>query len=497
MFEGSSRGAAGGATAAAALPGSLAADTEATAGFDAQAVRDWIDRLARPSRSSSDADRIEAIRGLEELKSAAAAAQAVLTADFAASQRQDQRAKGMPADQVGRGVGAQVALARRESPHRGSRLLGLAEALVHEMPATLVALKAGEISEWRATLVARETACLSKEDRGRADAELSGELGRLGDREVEARARRIAYRLDPFAYLSRTRGAVGDRRVTLRPAPDTMSRLGAFLPVAQGVAAHAELARHAEQLRAQGDPRSRGQIMADTLVERVTGQSAAVGPAVEIQLVMTDMALLGTVSSARRDTAEVDEPAQLLDYGPLPAPVARDLVRDSAKVWLRRFFTEPETGALVAMESRRRFFPRGLRRFLLVRDQLCRTPWCGAPIRHSDHVVAVEAGGATTAHNGQGLCAACNLGKQAAGWRARSGPLGAGDTVTTTTPTGHSYASGPPPLLSSPATVRGSPNQAVDSAGRCPGEPGGAAAGRRSGHASPLERELPRWLAAA
>jgi hypothetical protein len=60
--------------------------------------------------------------------------------------------------------------------------------------------------------------------------------------------------------------------------------------------------------------------MADTLVERVTGQSAAVGPAVEIQLVMTDMALLGTVSSARRDTAEVDEPAQPHDYGPLPAP---------------------------------------------------------------------------------------------------------------------------------------------------------------------------------
>jgi hypothetical protein len=97
------------------------------------------------------------------------------------------------------------------------------------------------------------------------------------------------------------------------------------------------------------------------------------------------------------------------------------------------------------MESRRRLFPDRLRRFLILRDQTCRTPWCGAPIRHADHVIAVQDGGQTSAGNGQGVCEACNHTKQAPGWRARPGPAGAGTTVRTTTPTGHTYVSRPPP----------------------------------------------------
>jgi hypothetical protein len=337
---------------------------------------------------------------------------------------------------LGKGVAAQVALARRESPHRGSRLVGLAQALVHEMPATMAALSAGEISEWRATIVARETACLTREDRRVADSELAGQLADLGDGEVEAAAREVAYRLDPHAFTARSAGAVRDRRVTLRPAPDTMSRLSGFLPVAHGVAAFAALSRHADGLRAAGDSRTRGQIMADTLVERVTGQATADAVPVEVELVMTDGSLL----------SGGDEPAHLLGLGPVPAPLARDLVRDSdADVWLRRVFTRPDDGALVAMESRRRLFPDGLRRLLVLRDQTCRTPWCGAPIRHADHVIPVETGGETSAQNGQGLCEACNHTKQAPGWRARPGHRGAGTTVQITTPTGHVYVSRPPP----------------------------------------------------
>ena len=35
----------------------------------------------------------------------------------------------------------------------------------------------------------------------------------LGDRQVEAEARKVAYRLDPQAFVARTRGAQKDRRV--------------------------------------------------------------------------------------------------------------------------------------------------------------------------------------------------------------------------------------------------------------------------------------------
>ena len=98
------------------------------------------------------------------------------------------------------------------------------------------------------------------------------------------------------------------------------------------------------------------------------------------------------------------------------------------------------------MESTARLFPENARRFLTYRDQTCRTPYCGAPIRHADHVRPHADGGPTTTSNGQGLCAACNQAKQAPHWRATPDPDGgAGTAVHTTTPTGHTYTSTPPP----------------------------------------------------
>jgi len=75
--------------------------------------------------------------------------------------------------------------------------------------------------------------------------------------------------------VNRLSNTVNERRVSLRPAPDAMTRLTALLPVAQGVAGYAALSRHADTNIATGDARGRGQVMADTLVERVTGQSTA------------------------------------------------------------------------------------------------------------------------------------------------------------------------------------------------------------------------------
>jgi hypothetical protein len=102
---------------------------------------------------------------------------------------------------------------------------------------------------------------------------------------------------------------------------------------------------------------------------------------------------------------------------------------------------------------------------LVLRDGRCRTPWCGAPIWHADHVVAHAEGGPTSLPNGQGLCERCNQTKTLPGWPAevldtvldtgRDSPAGR-HAVRTTTPTGHHYDSTAPPLLGrrsmSPAT---------------------------------------------
>ena len=287
----------------------------------AATLKSWIAGLTCLDRRVEDAQRVAQLELLERLKSAAAAAQAEVTVDFAASQRAEQVAAGVPAGKAGAGVGAQVGLARRDSPFRGGRYLGLAQALTSELPQTMAALRAGDTSEWRATLVARETACLDPADRRVADAELGPVLADLGDREVEAAARAVAYRLDPRAFVDRSKGAVKDRTVTLRPAPDTMSWLAAFLPVAQGVAAYTALSREADRRTAEGDQRSRGQIMADTLVERVTGQATATAVPVEVQLVMPEQTLsrVGT-SRVRWMVADRSRPAWPATWSPTRTP---------------------------------------------------------------------------------------------------------------------------------------------------------------------------------
>src|SRR3954467_10120358 len=122
-------------------------------------LRAWVLALIDLEQVEDD-ERIEQLRVLEELKCAAAGAQARIAVELDESQRAAQRAAGVRAQDVGKGVAAQVALARREAPHRGARLLGLAHAL-QELPHTARALSRGEVSEWRATMVAQETACVS------------------------------------------------------------------------------------------------------------------------------------------------------------------------------------------------------------------------------------------------------------------------------------------------------------------------------------------------
>ena len=261
-------------------------------------LREWLADLSRVA-AVDDADRVEQLRVLEDLKNAIGSVQAVNTVEFVVSTREKRRAEGILARRLDDGIASEVASARRESPYHGARHVGLAFALL-ELPYTAAAFARGEISEWRATIVARETACLSREDRQEVDRRLGGRKGGvagMGDQELAAEARRIAYALDPEGSTRRAAKAKNDRRVTLRPAPDTMTYLSGLLPVREGVAVYAALTKQADALRARGDERSRGQIMADTLVERVTGLSVASEVPVEVNVVMSDGAVFGDADS--------------------------------------------------------------------------------------------------------------------------------------------------------------------------------------------------------
>ncbi len=345
-----------------------------------------------------------------------------------------------------RGVGAQVALARQESPHRGQVLVGFAKDLAVDLPHTAAALREGTLSEFRAMLIARESGCLDREQRALLDEALCAPgpdgarfVEGLGTGRVVGEVRRRVAGIDPAAVVARNRRAETERRVSLRPAPDTMAYLTGLLPMVQAIAAHVALGREADRLRAEGDPRSRGQLMADLMITRLTGQATATGVPVTVEVVLSDQSLLGAGH----------EPATIPGWGPVPAQIAREAIARATEdlgAWIRRLYTDP-AGNLVALSTKQRLATNGLATYLNLRDQgLCRTPWCDAPARHTDHVIPADQGGPTTAANLQGLCEACNHTKQAPGWTQDLviDDLQARHTVQTTTPTGHRHRSRAP-----------------------------------------------------
>lgn len=431
------------------------------------AVSAAVGQFAVGRSDLSEKALVDLLRELEAAKAAAAAYQARVAVQLRTRIVERERAAGIADADLGAAAGAQLALARREAPSRGSKWMGFSRAVVTEMPHTHQAFRSGRLSEWRAMILVKETACLSLEDRQKVDEALMADphtTEGVGCRRLAAMARQLADQFDAAALVRRARKAVGDRHISMRPAPDTMAIFTGVLPVAQAVSVFKALSRAADFATSQGDARSRGQVMADTLVERVTGQARAADVRVEVELVMTDRTLFkGDV-----------EPAYLQGYGVVPAQIARDLIRDATRppglepsqdngdpelagsaapsrgadkelVWLRRLYTAPGTGALVGLDSKARLFPDGLRRFIDLRDQVCSRPWCDAPIRERDHVVAHAARGRTSAENGAGTCSACNHTKEATGWNSRVVP-GDRHAIEVTTPTGHTYRSQAPAL---------------------------------------------------
>ncbi len=407
-------------------------------------IRAFSHRMANADWSRlDDQQRIDVLNAGETLKNTVSGAQLRVGLDFEASQRREAARRGVRAEKQALGVTHQIALARRVSPHRAKRLQHLGHRLAG-MPETFAALIHGVLSEERGAIIARASECLAPDLRERVDLAIAGDpdwLESLGNRELEAEVTKLAYRFDPRSFVERAAKAVSDRRVTSRPAPDTMMYLTMLLPVVQGVASYASLHRWAMAAKNAGDPRAMGQLMSDRAVELLTGQATAEGVPVSVDVMIPDTSMLGVD----------DDPAVVAGYGPIPAAVAIALLltaQEQGLAMLRRLYTHPKHGRLVAMESVAQEFPAMLAALIRKRDQICRQRWCDAPIRNSDHAQRQADGGSTSYLNGQGTCEACNQAKEAVGWRvrARPGPAGLQDhhtphTIETVTPTGHVYTS--------------------------------------------------------
>jgi len=401
--------------------------------FESVAVGDLLRAVREhdfdPHDDPMGAARIDAIKAFDRVIRAAQAGQAAQIAALNVER----------AAQIGLGRGdhslsviGEVALARNVSPSAAGTQYGFAVGLAR-MPNTARALEAGLFSEAAAKAVVRETTGLDTDQSSRLDNCLSGRLTGLTTRKAGALARHHAIEIDTVAATARATANRADRFVSLFPDTDGVAVLQIRGPAEQLQAAYNALAKAAATAKGADDTRTQGQVMCDEFVQRVTGSRSATDLHVEIGLVMTMGNLLD----------EDDSPCVLPGFGPIPASLARAIIRSSHQLWLRRLYTDPIDNTLTDCDQRRRRFSGSVAKTITIRDQRCRQPGCDSPIKHLDHVLAFHTGGPSTKDNGQGLCVRSHTFKHLPGWKVTPD----GHDIVWRTPTGHTYRSTRTPVI--------------------------------------------------
>jgi len=384
--------------------------------------------------SDFGAARVDAVVAYERVIRAAQARQAAQVAALAA-----ERERQMMPSEAALSVIGEVAMARNVSPSAAGTQYALAMGL-SQLPRVAAVFEAGQISEAAARAVVAQTSSLHRDDMVVLDGELAARLPGLTVGRARQAAARAVIGIDAEAARARARAARADQYVSMHAEPDGMAVLAVRGPAEQIVAAHAALDGWARGLRSTGDERTTGQIMVQTLVERVTGQAHADAVDVEVGLVFDAKTAWGDVDQAGRLG---DRPAELVGYGPLSPDVAEEIIARARHAWVRRLLVDPVDGTLVSRDPRRRRFDGPLAGFLRERDRGCRQPGCDAAGRDHDHKQPYAAGGATTAANGQVLCRRSHQIKSLPRWDVTTH----GRTTIWHTPTGHTYHSQAPPLL--------------------------------------------------
>jgi Domain of unknown function (DUF222) len=384
------------------------------------------------SFSVREQELLDAIASAQTAENAAAARKAEAVREFALARAASLTSVGeVEPETVERKIVAEVAVACRVSPFQGRRRLHLARDLHLGLDHVRGLFAAGELAEEKILKVIAATAHLDRDERAAVDERLVGEgIERLGGRRVHDLVTGLAMEIAPEKAQLKVRAARCGRHVRVRLATDGMADLVAHLPAEQAAACYGALHRAVNDHYVTADTvtRSRGQILADTLVERLTGQTTAGDVAVEVQVVVPVEALLDPDNPL---------PAQIAGHGPIPADIARDLLTTTAgKKTFRRLVTRD--GVVIGGDSRRRTFDGVLETLIRARDgNRCTAPYCDAPIRHIDHKERWTDGGPTEFTNGNGLCefhnhareplrAACRVRERRHGVPARRGGAGRG-----------------------------------------------------------------------
>jgi hypothetical protein len=346
---------------------------------------------------------------------------------------------------------SELACALRLTENATMMLIEESATLVTDLPATLAALEAGDISVRHANVVADHAVSLPAESRAAFEQKVLPLALTHTVTWFNRHARDQRERMHPESIEQRHEVALSKRSVSIAPGADGMARLTAHLPAESAHAIFDRLTEAAERACREGDPRTLEQLRADALCDGllVSNYSAS-------EVLGTPN--LGTILATIRPSVHVtvpaltllnrgDEPAILDGYGPIDSDTAA-LLASNAPTFMR-LLTHPETGAVLSVGRDRYEIPAALRRWLQVRDGTCRFPGCGRAARRCelDHTTEWQHGGGTAHNNLAHLCHKHHRLKSLTDWKVEQ--IGNG-TLRWTSPLGKIYLTEPEEII--PAT---------------------------------------------
>jgi len=281
--------------------------------------------------------RIDAIQALE--RSIRAAQAEIATQSVALLAERREAARGMHDPFLS--VAAEVAMAWGMSPSSGVGFVNYATGL-SLMPHVREAFSTGVVSEATARAIVRECDTLDPDTTGQVDVAIAPDLPGLTPRKAADLTRQLVVTMDLSAAAEREERERAEQHITHHPSADGVGCLVVRGPAEQMLGIHRSLQKHADTLRAKGDPRDRGQIMVNSLFERVTGQVVLDGPDVHLDILMPIDALQGqgvaasspdTVRSAptwRRSWSIRQRPPGTAGCSPTPPGRSSDSTRGNA-----------------------------------------------------------------------------------------------------------------------------------------------------------------------
>ncbi|QHC58182.1 HNH endonuclease signature motif containing protein [Rathayibacter sp. VKM Ac-2760] len=358
-------------------------------------------------------------------------------------------------DLVERSIRAELAVAEGLPEQTIARRLENARLLMEHLPLTRALLAQARLHWEEGEAICATASSLPDASRAALDERAAEAAVSMTLTQLRRALRRWREELHEQPLSERHARAREDRAVWVTSDVDGMATLCLHGPAPAVMGACDRVDRMARALRDGGDERTLSQLRADasldllcdgdvfgTTPDTVHRPDPTFIPGVRAEVRLT----LAASSAAGLD----DAPADLDGYGPVPAEIARELIRTAAS--FTRVLTDPDTGAVVSVGRTQRLPPARMRLHLQLRDQTCRFAGCtrSAARSEADHTIEWRNGGETSLENLVMLCTSHHHLRHGDRWTYGTEDDG---TIVWTTPTGRRISNRPPPLPGRPHFV--------------------------------------------